>query len=134
MSVTDVTREELWAKQHLSCKNIDYAVWERDKSMLRKLSRINGGCSFVVDVYKGCYAYASTGFVDWLGYDRHKIETLENRVIIWSRVFIRMIVLYWKTCKSGWGSSFITSLWNIGMTIVMYIVFVYSMLVVTMCV
>ena len=31
MSVTDVTREELWAKQHLSCKNIDYAVWERDK-------------------------------------------------------------------------------------------------------
>ena len=47
--------------------------------MLRKLSRINGGCSFVVDVYKGCYAYASTGFVDWLGYDRHKIETLERQ-------------------------------------------------------
>lgn len=52
MSVTNVTREELWAKQHLSCKNMDYAVWERDKSMLQKLSRINGGCSFVVDVYK----------------------------------------------------------------------------------
>ena len=51
MSVTNVTREELWAKQHLSCKNMDYAVWERDKSMLQKLSRINGGCSFVVDVY-----------------------------------------------------------------------------------
>ena len=41
MSVTDVTREELWAKQHLSCKNIDYAVWERDKSMLRKLSSLH---------------------------------------------------------------------------------------------
>ena len=27
MSVTNVTREELWAKQHLSCKNMDYAVW-----------------------------------------------------------------------------------------------------------
>lgn len=133
MSVTDVTREELWAKQHLSCKNIDYAVWERDKSMLRKLSRINGGCSFVVDVYKGCYAYASTGFVDWLGYDRHKIETLEKQGD-YLESLIRMIVPYWKTCKSGWGSSFITSLWNIGMTIVMYIVFVYSMLVVTMCV
>ena len=26
MSVTNVTREELWAKQHLSCKNMDYAV------------------------------------------------------------------------------------------------------------
>lgn len=38
MSVTNVTREELWAKQHLSCKNMDYAVWERDKSTLQKLS------------------------------------------------------------------------------------------------
>ena len=134
MSVTDVTREELWAKQHLSCKNIDYAVWERDKSMLRKLSRINGGCSFVVDVYKGCYAYASTGFVDWLGYDRHKIETLEKQGdYLESRIHPHDRSQL-ETCKSGWGSSFITSLWNIGMTIVMYIVFVYSMLVVTMCV
>lgn len=47
-------------------QNMDYAVWERDKSMLQKLSRINGGCSFVVDVYKGCYAYASTGLsIGW---------------------------------------------------------------------
>ena len=67
MSVTDVTREELWAKQHLSCKNIDYAVWERDKSMLRKLSRINGGCSFVVDVYKGCLCVCFYGFCRLVG-------------------------------------------------------------------
>ena len=65
---------------------MDYAVWEPDKSMFQKLSRINGGCSFVVDVYKGCYAYVSTGFVDWLGYDRHKIENIgKTGVIIWSR-------------------------------------------------
>lgn len=134
MSVTDVTREELWAKQHLSCKNIDYAVWERDKSMLRKLSRINGGCSFVVDVYKGCYAYASTGFVDWLGYDRHKIETLEKQGdYLESRIHPHDRSLL-EDLQVRLGSSFITSLWNIGMTIVMYIVFVYSMLVVTMCV
>jgi hypothetical protein len=62
MSVTDVTREELWAKQHLSCKNIDYAVWERDKSMLRKLSRINGGCSFVVDVMRMLLRVLSIGW------------------------------------------------------------------------
>ena len=47
----------------------------------------------------------------------------DETMIIWSRVFIRMIVPYWKTCKSGWGSSFITSLWNIGMTIVMWSIF-----------
>ena len=61
MSVTDVTREELWAKQHLSCKNIDYAVWERDKSMLRKLSRINGGCSswwmYIKDVMRMLHGF-----------------------------------------------------------------------------
>ena len=62
MSVTNVTREELWAKQHLSCKNMDYAVWERDKSMLQKLSRINGGCSFVVDVYKVLLRVLSIGW------------------------------------------------------------------------
>lgn len=62
MSVTNVTREELWAKQHLSCKNMDYAVWERDKSMLQKLSRINGGCSFVVDVMRMLLRVLSIGW------------------------------------------------------------------------
>ena len=62
MSVTNVTREELWAKQHLSCKNMDYAVWERDKSTLQKLSRINGACSFVVDVMRMLLRVLSIGW------------------------------------------------------------------------
>lgn len=58
---------------------MDYVVWEWDKFMFQKLFRINGGCFFVVDVYKGCYVYVFMGFVDWLGYDRYKIEILEKQ-------------------------------------------------------
>ncbi len=75
----DITREELWAKQRLSFTDIDYTVWERDKSMLHQFSKISGYCTFVVDVYKCRYAYASQNLVDLLGYDSHKIATLEKQ-------------------------------------------------------
>ena len=75
----DITREEMWAKQCLSATDIDYAVWERDKSRLHRLSKISHCCTFVVDVYKCSYTYASSNFVDLLGYDSHKIETLEKQ-------------------------------------------------------
>lgn len=133
MSVTNVTREELWAKQHLSCKTwimrYGNGINPCSRSCPESMAAV---LSWWMYIRMLCVCFY--GFVDWLGYDRHKIETLENRVIIWSHVFIRMIAPNWKTCKSGWGSSFITSLLNIGMTIVMCIVSVYSMLVATMCV
>lgn len=69
----------MWAKQCLSATDIDYAVWERDKSILHQLSKICHNCTFVVDVYKCNYTYASSNFVDLLGYDSHKIETLEKQ-------------------------------------------------------
>ena len=75
----NITREEMWAKQCLSATDIDYAVWERDKSILHQLSKICHNCTFVVDVYKCNYTYASSNFVDLLGYDSHKIETLEKQ-------------------------------------------------------
>lgn len=79
MKSANITREEMWAKQCLSATDIDYAVWERDKSMLYQLSKISRSCAFVVDVYKCNYTYASSNFVDLLGYDSHKIETLERQ-------------------------------------------------------
>jgi DNA-binding CsgD family transcriptional regulator len=79
MKSTDTTREEMWAKQHLSAAHIDYAIWERDKQMLHRMSAISRSCTFVVDVYKLRYAFASTNFVDLLGYDSHKIATLERQ-------------------------------------------------------
>ena len=79
IKLTDITREELWAKQRLSFTDIDYAVWERNKSMLHQFSKMNRNCTFVVDVYKCRYAYASPNFVDLLGYDAHKIATVERQ-------------------------------------------------------
>lgn len=79
MKSTNVSREEMWAKQCLSSTDIDYSVWERDKSLIHQLSKLSRNCTFVVDVYKCRYAYASSNFVDLLGYDDHKIATLERQ-------------------------------------------------------
>lgn len=59
MKTTDVTREEMWGRQQLSAGEVDYVVWGRDKAVLREMSRFSHSCSFVVDVYKCRYAFAS---------------------------------------------------------------------------
>ena len=69
----------MWAKQHLSIHDIDYAVWERDKSLLHKMARVSRNCTFVVDVYKNKYVYASPHFANLLCYDEDKIATLEKQ-------------------------------------------------------
>ena len=79
MKSTEITREEMWAKQHLSANEIDYAIWEQDKVVLQQMSKISRSCSFVVDVYKYRYAFASSNFADILGYDSRKIATLEKQ-------------------------------------------------------
>ena len=79
MNSTDITREELWAQQNLSVAEIDYSIWERDRSMLHQISKISHTCTLVVDVYKCRYAFASPNFTDLLGYDSHKIATLEKQ-------------------------------------------------------
>lgn len=104
MKSTDTTREEMWAKQHLSAAHIDYAIWERDKQMLHRMSAISRSCTFVVDVYKLRYAFASTNFVDLLGYDSHKIATLERQGIIWNHAFIRTTLPNWNGCRLSWVS------------------------------
>lgn len=79
MKPTNITREEMWARQHLLADDIDYAVWERDKFMLHQMARASRSCTFVVDVYKSKYVYASSNFADLLGYDGDKIATLERQ-------------------------------------------------------
>ena len=79
MKPTNISREEMWARQHLSIHDIDYAVWERDKAMLHQMAKVSQSCTFVVDVYKSKYVYASSNFADLLGYDANKIATLERQ-------------------------------------------------------
>ena len=66
MSVTNVTREELWAKQHLSCKNIDYAVWERDNpcsgSYLESMAAVLSWWMYIKDVMRMLLRVLSIGW------------------------------------------------------------------------
>ena len=79
MASMKLTREQMWAKQQLTISDIDYNVWERDKSMLYQMSKLSRSCTFVVDVYECRYAFASSNFVELLGYDGHKIATVERQ-------------------------------------------------------
>ncbi|MDD3039253.1 LuxR C-terminal-related transcriptional regulator [Bacteroides sp.] len=78
MEALDITREDMWAKQALHEQEIDYSVWNRDKAMLQQMGKMNHSCTFVVDVCKCRYTYASSNFVDLLGYDNRKIEMIEE--------------------------------------------------------
>lgn len=68
----------MWAKQSLLPSQIDYTLWERDKIMLQQMSKINRSCTFVVDVFKCRYTFASSNFADLLGYDSRKLATIEQ--------------------------------------------------------
>lgn len=78
MTKLNITREDMWAKQHLCNTEIDYSIWDRNKAILHQMAKISQSCTFVVDVYKCRYTFASSNFVDILGYDSRKIKTLEE--------------------------------------------------------
>lgn len=76
MNKPDITREEMWAKQQISPDEVDYSGWEKEKMMLRRMAETGHSCIFVVDVCKGRYSFASSGFSGWPGYDSQKIEKI----------------------------------------------------------
>lgn len=78
MKVLDTNREEMWAKQSLRIEEIDYSVWERDKAILQQMEKMSRSCTFVVDVCRCRYTFASSHFSDLLGYDCRKIEMIEE--------------------------------------------------------
>ena len=40
IKLTDITREELWAKQRLSFTDIDYAVWDDTLVMVKNMPNL----------------------------------------------------------------------------------------------
>lgn len=79
MRIHNITREEMWAKQSLHPGEIDYSVWEKDKVILQQMAKISSSCTFVVDVYKCRYSFASGNFEGIFGYDSRKLDTLEEQ-------------------------------------------------------
>lgn len=77
MDSIPITGEELWAKQNLLPSDVDYTILERDKMMLHQLSKFSWNCTFVVDVYKCRYAFASSNCYR----PKNEISKLENETV-----------------------------------------------------
>lgn len=61
--------EQLYGSQYFDEKRLDYSIVEQHKKMLNYLSDIGNTASFIFDLYKQQYIYASQNFNEMLGID-----------------------------------------------------------------
>jgi DNA-binding NarL/FixJ family response regulator len=78
MISNELTREELWSRQQISRLDVDYDFWNRKRELIRQMSQISQSCLFMVDVFKGRYDFASSGFSDLFGYKPEWIRSIEK--------------------------------------------------------
>lgn len=74
-----ITPEELWARQQISSRDVDYTLWEKKRELIREFARVSGSCLFTVDVFKGRYDFASVNFSRLFGYELCAIETIREQ-------------------------------------------------------
>lgn len=77
-SKTDI-RQKLWAKQQISCNDVDYHLWGQKRELLRVMADLSHSCWFTVDVFKGRYDFASSTFSDLFGYKPEWINSIEKQ-------------------------------------------------------
>jgi len=78
MTSTKLTRESMWSRQQISSLDVDYDFWNRKRELIRQMSQISQSCLFTVDVFKGRYDFASSGFSDLFGYKSEWINSIEK--------------------------------------------------------
>lgn len=79
MASPKLTREEMWAKQQISCFDVDYDAWAQQRTLIKQMSRISRGCLFTVDVFKSRYDFASGSFADVFGFNPSWLEDIQNQ-------------------------------------------------------
>jgi DNA-binding CsgD family transcriptional regulator len=77
-SKTDIV-QKLWAKQQIGSNDVDYHVWEQKRELLRQVANLSHSCLFTVDVFKGRYDFASSGFSDLFGYKPEWLNSIEKQ-------------------------------------------------------
>ncbi len=77
-SKTDIV-QRLWAKQQISSNDVDYHVWEQKREFLRRAAGLSRSCIFTVDVFRGRYDFASSGFSELFGYDQEWLNSIEKQ-------------------------------------------------------
>jgi len=77
MSSPKIKPEEMWARQQIGCRDVDYTRWENKRQLVRQMSEITSSCYFTVDVYKKRYDFASRNFSDIFGYKPSVISAIQ---------------------------------------------------------
>ena len=78
MISTKLTREEMWSRQQISSLDVDYDFWNRKRELIQQMSQISQSCLFTVDVFRGRYDFASSGFSDLFGYKPEWLNSIEK--------------------------------------------------------
>lgn len=68
----------MWSRQQICSRDVDYNYWNRKKELLQQMSRISRSCLFTVDVFRGRYDFASSGFSDLFGYNQEWLNSIEK--------------------------------------------------------
>ena len=79
MNSDKITPEELWARQQIGDRDVDYDFWNIKMEAIRAFSRMSPSCIFTVDVFKKRYDFASDNFSTLLGYDPTSIKTIREQ-------------------------------------------------------
>jgi DNA-binding CsgD family transcriptional regulator len=79
MTTKNITSEELWSRQHISCLDVDYDLWDKKRKSIQKFARMSDSCIFTVDVFKRRYDFASENFSHIFGYNSTSIKTIREQ-------------------------------------------------------
>jgi DNA-binding CsgD family transcriptional regulator len=71
--------QKLWAKQQIGSNDVDYNLWGQKREFLRQMANMSHSCLFTVDVFKGRYDFASSGFSDLFGYKPKLLNSIEKQ-------------------------------------------------------
>lgn len=79
MTTHRITPEELWSRQQISRKDINYEVWDEKRASIQQWAQISPSCIFTVDVFKKRYDFASDRFASVFGYHPAWIKTIRKQ-------------------------------------------------------
>jgi len=79
MTPDKITPQELWSRQQITSRDVDYEFWNRKRNSIQEFSLISRSCIFMVDVFKKRYDFASENFSRLFGYNPAWIETIREQ-------------------------------------------------------
>lgn len=74
-----VILQKLWEKQQISHDDVDYRAWRQKRELLRQMANLSHSCLFTVDVFRGRYDFASSGFSELFGFRNEWLSSIEKQ-------------------------------------------------------